>query len=382
MRYLLPWLGATVMLLILADLFLTVLYARVGESVFSNRLARLVWRLFRAVAVRFPRHKGDILSFCGPLMLLILVAIWTLGLGVGTGMIIYPKLGKSVVAMGGVPTDSDFLTAMYVGGKSLTVVGAGDYAPLTPAFRWFFLINSIIGFSMLTLTLTYLMQIYSALQRRNVAALEAHISTDDTGDAAELIAGLGPEGAFPNPPTRLEEMAAEMADVKETHHFYSLLMYFRFRETFYSPTHLAVLDLDTVALIKSALDDEKYRWLKESGAVADLWRASMRLLTGMAESLLPAGLPDPVEPQEKQKEQWRQRYFAALRRLRQAGIRTFHDEQAGAEVYISMRAKWDRYIGAYSAFMAYEMREIDPACIDPQQSDLRQEFRTRLRAAG
>jgi hypothetical protein len=382
MRYLLPWLGAGVMLLILADLFLTVLYARVGRSLFSNRLARLVWQLFRRVARQFPRCKGEILSYCGPLMLLVLVGIWTLGLSLGAGMVVYPKLGKSVVATGGPPTETDFLTAIYVGGKSLTVVGAGDFSPQTTAFRLFFMMNSVIGFSMLSLTLTYLMQIYSALQRRNVAALEAHISTDDTGDAAELIAGLGPEGAFPNPPTRLEEMAAEMADVKETHHFYSLLMYFRFRETFYSPTHLALLDLDTVALIKSALDDEKYRWLKESGAVADLWRATMRALAGMAESLLPGGLPDAVEPQEKQKEQWRQRYFAALRRLRQAGIQTIHDEQAGAETYISLRAMWDRFIREYSRFMAYEMREIDPACTNPQQSDLRQEFRTRLRAAG
>ena len=140
-------------------------------------------------------------------MLLVLVAIWTLGLSCGAGLIIYPKLGKSVIAMGGVPTETDFITAVYAGGKSMTVVGAGDYAPLTPAFRWFFLMNSVIGFSMLTLTLTYLMQIYSALQRRNLAALEAHISTDDTGDAAELIAGIGPEGAFANPPTRLEAMA-------------------------------------------------------------------------------------------------------------------------------------------------------------------------------
>src|SRR4051812_31148836 len=108
MRYLLPWLGAGVMLLILADLFLTVLYARVGRSLFSNRLARLVWQLFRRVARQFPRCKGEILSYCGPLMLLVLVGIWTLGLSLGAGMVVYPKLGKSVVATGGPPTETDF----------------------------------------------------------------------------------------------------------------------------------------------------------------------------------------------------------------------------------------------------------------------------------
>jgi hypothetical protein len=84
----------------------------------------------------------------------------------------------------------------------------------------------------------------------------------------------------------------------------------------------------------------------------------------------------------KTEDQWRQRYFVALRRLRQAGIRTIGHEQAGVEIFISLRAQWDRFIGAHSAFMAYQMREIDPASVGPQQSDQRQEFRTRLRPAG
>ena len=381
MRYLLPWIGAAVMVLIFTDMFLTVLYARIGRSVFSNRMARLVWRCFRTIAFRLPRHKGAILSFCGPVILVLLVGVWTMGLSAGAGMIVYPHLGTSVRAVGESATPSDFLTAVYAAAKSMTVVAAGDYAPHTTAFRLFFLLNSVIGFSMLTLTLTYIMQIYSALQRRNVAALEAHISTDDTGDAAELIAGLGAEGAFPNPPTRLESLATEMADVKETHHFYSLLMYFRFNETFYAPSHLALIDLDTVALIKSGLDDEKFRWLKECGAMSDLWRAAIRFLVGIANPLLPSGPPQPADPDEKQQDRWRQRYFAALRRFRQAGIATIADERTGAENYISLRAQWDRYIVAYAHFMAYEMRELDPACVDPPQSDQRQEFRARLHTA-
>src|SRR3954452_22496928 len=108
MHYLLPWMGAALMLLILSDLFLTVLYARVGRSVFSNRLARLVWSTVRGIAGYFPRYRGSILSFCGPAMLLILVAIWTLGLSAGAGMIVYPKLGTSVRAVAEPHTSTDF----------------------------------------------------------------------------------------------------------------------------------------------------------------------------------------------------------------------------------------------------------------------------------
>jgi hypothetical protein len=136
-------------------------------------------------------------------------------------------------------------------------------------------------------------------------------------------------------------------------------------------------------LIKSALDDRRYAWLKESAAVTQLWHASMHLLTLLAVSYLPGGLPDaPEEPDEATLERWRRRYAAALRRLRQAGIDTAADEAAGAEVYVSLRARWDRYIVAFADYMAHGMAEIDPVGSNPEVTDERQEFRTRLRAAG
>jgi hypothetical protein len=46
MRALEQVLGAFLMLAILLDVFLTVLYARVGTGILSHKLARLTWRLF------------------------------------------------------------------------------------------------------------------------------------------------------------------------------------------------------------------------------------------------------------------------------------------------------------------------------------------------
>jgi hypothetical protein len=365
----------------LVDIFLTVLYARVGTSVFSNRVARLTWRVFRRVARFLPRHQGVFLSFCGPIMLLLLVAFWSAGLMLGMAMVFHPKLGTAIRAAPGQPTPTDFVTAMYAAGNSMTIVGAGDFAPQTRAFKLLYMFNSLVGMCMLSLTLTYFMQIYSSLQRRNTAALRAHLATDETGDAAELVAGIGPEGDFSDAPTRLSEMAGATADVKETHHFYSLLMYFRFREPFYSVTRLAVINLDTVALIKTALDDERYAALKESAAVADLQRSSYRLLVGVGPALLPHGIPESRrDPDEPTRDQWRRRYFAAVRRLHQAGIKTTADPEAGAGAYVSQRTHWDHYITAYAEFMAYDLHDIDPAGTTPEEIDRRPDFRERAAA--
>jgi hypothetical protein len=50
-----------------------------------------------------------------------------------------------------------------------------------------------------------------------------------------------------------------------SHHFYLVLVYFRFREPFYSVSRFTLVSLDAVTLIKSALHDKEYRWLRQAG---------------------------------------------------------------------------------------------------------------------
>jgi hypothetical protein len=66
---------------------------------------------------------------------------------------------------------TDFVTALLVAGNSLSIVGGGDYAPHTTGTRLLFLFNSLIGASVLSLVLSYLVQVYSALRERNALAL-------------------------------------------------------------------------------------------------------------------------------------------------------------------------------------------------------------------
>lgn len=95
----------------------------------------------------------------------------------------------------------------------------------------FYLFTSLVGTAIISLTLTYLMQVYAALQRRNALGLKIHLASAETADAAELLAGLGPEGKFDSGYNNLSEMAVGMSEVKESHHFYTVLSYFRFRSS-------------------------------------------------------------------------------------------------------------------------------------------------------
>jgi len=382
LRWLEHLLGALLMLLVLLDVFLTVLYARAGTGLVSRLHARLTWRLFRAVSKPFGRARGIVLSLAGPAILVSLVLLWMFLLAAGAAFIIHPNLGASVRASSG-ETPTDFLTALFAAGSSISLVGASNFSPQTGGFRLLYIFNSIVGTALTSLTLTYLMQVYNALQRRNKLGLHLELSSAETGDAAELIAGLGPEGKFDAGYSDLSKLAGDVAQAKESHHFYPVLFYFRFNEPYYSMSRSMLVALDTVTLIKSALDDDEYDWLKESAAVAQLWRSSMLLLKTLRDTFLSGNATgQQAAPDAQTQDGWRRRYSAALRRLGQAGVKTRGDEQAGADLYVSLRAEWDHQVKSLAAALAYRLEEIDTAGSRPQSADERPEFSARLHSVG
>jgi hypothetical protein len=371
--------GAVVTAVVLLDIFLTVLYVRAGAELLSSVVARTIWFVSRFVSRPFGRQRGRVLTLCGPAILVALVFVWAAGLVLGSALIMHPHLGGGIrTSQGSTPTD--FMSALYAAGSSLSIVGSSDFKPQSAAFQALYLWNSLSGTSAMSLVLTYVMQIYTALRSRNALGLAIQTLSDDTGDAAELIAGLGPQGQFTSGYTNLSTLAMNACAVKESHHFYPLLFYFRFTEPYYSVSQTATVLFDTVSLLKSGLRDEDYGWLKESAAVAQGWRAAM-LLVGMLEEVFVPGEPAPFRSpaDASARERWRTRYMAALDRMQQAGIKTIADAAAGFETYVSLRERWDGHIVRLRAAMLYEPDEIDAPTCRPEIVGARPPFERRLR---
>jgi len=68
--------GALLMVTVLADVFLTVLYARVGTGLLSRRLAQTTWAMFKSIPAG--RQRPLVLSLCGPAILVLLVLTWSM----------------------------------------------------------------------------------------------------------------------------------------------------------------------------------------------------------------------------------------------------------------------------------------------------------------
>jgi len=355
------FLGAALLAVVLVDIFLTVLYARIGTSLFSSHVAHLVWRAVRTMSPLAGRYRVAVLSACGPVVLVVMLLVWAFGLTLGTALIIHPALGTGVTTGNGT-TPRDFVAALYAGGSSMTIVGASDFTPRTGSFRLFYLFTSFVGLAVLSLTLTFLAQVYTALQRRNTLGLQIDHAANATGDAAEFLARLGPQGKFDGGYSILSTIAESMTAVKETHHFYPALVYFRFRNPAYAVSHFTLMALDTVSLIESALDEESFGWLPRSAAIAQLQRSSLAMMTILTSTFVPAPIARGRSFSDQQmRDRWRGRYHQAIVRLQQAGIQTVSDTRVGAERYVTLRSEWDPLARQLAQFMAYSMEEIDPA---------------------
>jgi hypothetical protein len=345
-------LGAALMLLFLADIFLTVLYARAGIGLLAPYWSRAVWALLHGVGKLSVRHRDKLLSLGGPLIVVSLIGFWATGLTLGTALAIQPELATAIRASGG-DTPTDFITSLLVAGNSLSIVGGGGFSPHTGGTRLLFLMNSLIGASVLSLVLSYLVQVYSALRERNALALTVDLMTNGTGDAAVMLTRLIPEGDPSNATSEFGNLVRSLAATKEAHHFYPLLFYFRFEEPLYAVSRFCFVLLDATTLIETALDQRRYGTLAASAPVASIRRGARLLL-----ETLDANFPTVRDRADDAAEAWRvrQSYLAATRALADASITVRTD---GVDAYVAMRQEWETLVRRVAPTLGYHMSEID-----------------------
>lgn len=125
-------------------------------------------------------------------------------------------------------TPTDFVTAIYYSGYTLTTLGTGELTPQTSTYRLIMILEAVLGFSVLTMTLTYFESVYSHPIERNTFALSLHHRTARTADAAELLASIGSSEDFDSSVRQdISNMAQKLLNILESHHSYPTLGYFR-----------------------------------------------------------------------------------------------------------------------------------------------------------
>lgn len=355
MSWLVPAAGALLVAIALADVFLTVLYARSGAGFITPRLNRIAWRLMVRAAPKAPGGRDRLLSFGGPLLMVLTVATWSVLLFGGAALIVWPGLGAGIEASQP-PTPTDFWAALYFAGYSLTTLGTGDLAPQSTAYRLLMIFFALSGFSFITLTLTYFMQVYSAVVRRNALAQTFHHISAGSGDAAEIVARLGPSGSFADARSTIADLGSGLLDLLESYHSYPVLHYFRMRDPRYSTARLCLLALDSASLIESALEGQDE--LKRSAGLQLFWGGGLDLADETCSNFLPGRKSRGDFVPEEEKQEARIHFRAALRKLAEAGIETRRDPDAAERDYLRFRGRWIGVVRAFGGLTGYRWREI------------------------
>jgi hypothetical protein len=125
-----------------------------------------------------------------------------------------------------------------------------------------------------------------------------------------------------------------------------------------SQTAIRVLRGDAVSLIRSALPKDA-DWLKQSGAVTQVWAAALLLLSTLNNVFLQEKAS--AEASDADHQVWRIRFENARQRLQEAGIDVTTDLQDSPESYLEQRRRWDHLIFLLGSSMGYQPSEIDPA---------------------
>ncbi|WP_199584103.1 potassium channel family protein [Blastococcus sp. TF02A-30] len=209
-------LGVAVVLVALRDIFHT-LWHPSGRGTISTRVMASVWRLARW---RRDRGSGGVLS--GPVAVAAVIGVWV-ALLVGGGALVYaPHLPEGFQFQSGldVTARSDVLDAVYLSSVTLATLGFGDVVPVAGWLRIAVPVQALIGFGLLTASVTWVLQLYPALLRRRTLAVR--LAQLRTVSPEELLHDPGSAAA-----AVLHELAAGLAQARVDLTQYTETFYFR-----------------------------------------------------------------------------------------------------------------------------------------------------------
>jgi hypothetical protein len=358
--------GGTLYGFAILDMFSTVLYPRLGRRGVAHLgagwIASAVGHCVRRPLLLLSKLCGGrdaLLSMTGPLTVLLLAFAWAALLTTGTALMVHPLLGESLISRNPPPYPT-FAAAVSAATGSLALGGTSDFTPATDGTRLAFAVNAWVGTAVVSLTLTYLLQVYTALRQRNSVAASLHLYSRSTGDAACVVASLLPKGTASLTSSNLSGIGQSIIEINENYHFYPVLFFFHPANVYRSDARFTMLVLDAASLMRTAVSQRALEDLRDAASVI-LMRDATTMLMKTIESAYLDGVSKPRRPDAATEAAWRRRFREARDEFARAGIPVEKDAEAAAARYVDERSQWQPGCDALGVYMQYRREEVDPA---------------------
>lgn len=241
--------GLGLVVLVFVDAFMTTLSMSARAGPLTQHALALAWRgLVRAE--RHSRGKRP-LTAAGTVLLIGTVVIWVALLWLGWFLTF---LGSGSVELSSSHLPADPLDVAYFAGFDVVTLGTGDVVASTPGWRLVSAISSFTGLFLVTLAITYLISVVSAVVARRTLSTQIRA----LGDTPERIVcngwvGNGFSSVFLQ---QLVAIGPPLVTLAEQHIAYPVLHYFHSGSRYLSaPLAIAALD-DALLLMGSAVAAE------------------------------------------------------------------------------------------------------------------------------
>ena len=241
--------GASILIIVIWDAFESIILPRRVTRRF--RLTRLfyqtAWAVWQFGASLIPAKKirESAMGVFGPISLLILVAIWALGLVFSFGLMQYGAGSALNVTF----MSQSLWTDLYLSGTTFFTLGLGDVVPRSGIARALVVFEGGLGFGFLAAVIGYLPFIYGSFSKRevNISLLDSRAGTPPT--AGELLR----RHSYPQGQEAMRELLKEWelwcAELMESHLSYPVLAFFRSQHDNQSWVASLTAILDTCSLI-------------------------------------------------------------------------------------------------------------------------------------
>jgi len=261
--------GLIIAAMTLRDVFETVIVPGGSQTSLrvTQRLVRILlplWKLVRG------KRRGLSTSFA-PLILVSSFVIWILLLTTGFGLMALAARTRFE------PPLHDFFDAAYVVGSAIVTVGVSEENALGVA-RAIVLGAGFCGLAVMTMAVTYLLQVQSSVSMRDIGIMKLNTSAGEPPSAVTLLERFA---AIRNRDALVDVMKEGRdwcATVRESHSAHPSLIYFQSVGTGPGwPAALGAL-IDLALLLEQCIDDDRLH-----GPAMLLREEALRMARGLAE---------------------------------------------------------------------------------------------------
>lgn len=253
--------GVALAWLTLRDVFDTVVVP--GGSRASLQVTRRIGSALLFLYKLVRGAKRGISSTFAPLVLVSSFLIWMSLLALAFGLIAYGARTHFSPPLEG------FGAAVYEAGSALLTVGLSPHYP-EGLGRWIILAAGFCGLAVMTMAVTYLLEVQSSISRRDIGIIKLNTSAGEPPSALTMLERFAAIRNQPALAEDLEEARNWCATVRQSHAAHPSLIYFKSISTGSGwPAALGAL-LDLALIAEHLIDDDRLYGpavlLREEGA--------------------------------------------------------------------------------------------------------------------